>query len=230
MTEPSMLAGPRLAPASGAPARRLVLLLHGVGADGQDLIALGAQMRRFLPDAAFAAPDGPEPCDMAPVGRQWFSLRDRRWEVMQAEARRTVPVLDAHIDALLAESGLTPDRLAIVGFSQGTMMALQSALRRPEPVGAVVGFSGMLLGSGSLAANSLAPDSLADEIRSRPPVLLIHGEQDEVVPFQAMEAAREGLEAAGVPVEAIARPGLGHTIDPPGLLRAIEFLKAQLPA
>lgn len=220
-----MLAGPRLAPASGAPARRLVLLLHGVGADGQDLIALGAQMRRFLPDAAFAAPDGPEPCDMAPLGRQWFSLRDRRWEAMQAEARRTAPVLDAHIDALLAESGLTPDRLALVGFSQGTMMALQSALRRPEPVGAVVGFSGMLLGTGSPA-----PDSLAGEIRSRPPVLLIHGEQDDVVPFQAMEAARERLEAAGVPVETFARPGLGHTLDPPGVLRAIEFLKAHLPA
>jgi phospholipase/carboxylesterase len=215
-----MLAGPRLAPASGAPARRLVLLLHGVGADGQDLIALGAQMRRFLPDAAFAAPDGPEPCDMAPVGRQWFSLRDRRWAAMQAEARRTVPVLDAHIDALLAESGLTADRLALVGFSQGTMMALQSALERPEPVGAVVGFSGMLL----------APDSLADEIRSRPPVLLIHGEQDDVVPFQAMEAAREGLEAAGVPVDTFARPGLGHMIDPAGLMRAVEFLKARLPA
>lgn len=216
----STLAGPRFAPASGAPARHLVLLLHGVGADGQDLIELGTQMRRFLPDAGFVAPDGPEPCDMAPMGRQWFSLRDRTWKAMIGGARRTMPLLDAHIDALLAESGLTPDRLALVGFSQGTMMALQTALRRPEPVGAVVGFSGMLL----------APGDLAAEIRSRPPVLLIHGERDDIVPFQAMAEAQEALQAAGVAVEAFARPGLGHAIDPAGIMRAIAFLKAHLPA
>lgn len=215
-----MLAGPRLAPASGAPPRHLVVLLHGVGADGNDLIGLGSQIGRFLPDAEFVAPDGPEPCDMAPYGRQWFSLRDRTWDAMTAGARRTVPILDAHIDAMLAERGLGADRLALLGFSQGTMMALHSAMRRPAPVAAVVGFSGLLL----------APGSLAEEIRSRPPVLLIHGEHDDVVPFPAMAAAQEALHGAGVPVESVARPGLGHGIDPSGVMRAIEFLKARLPA
>ncbi|HEV7371644.1 alpha/beta hydrolase [Arenibaculum sp.] len=212
--------GPSLAPASGGPARQLVVLLHGVGADGGDLIQLGAELRPFLPHAAFLAPDAPEPCDMAPYGRQWFSLRDRRDEAMTAGAERTVPQVDAWIDRQLAERGLPASALALVGFSQGTMMALNMALRRPEPVAAVVGFSGLLLDPGGLAAR----------IRSRPPVLLIHGELDDIVPFGCLAAAGDALRAGGVPVETVARPGLAHGIDPEGLMRAARFLADRLGA
>ena len=213
------LDGPRFGPEAGGEPTALVVLLHGLGADGNDLIALAPGLARSLPQAAFVAPNAPFPCDMAPFGLQWFSLQERAGDAMLSGVRMAAPILDAFLDRELATLGLGDDRLALVGFSQGAMMALQVGLRRPETCAQIVGFSGHLVGA----------EALAEEIVSRPPVLLIHGDADEVIPVQALPAAVKALKANAVTVESHVRPGLGHGIDPQGiglaagaLLRALE--------
>jgi phospholipase/carboxylesterase len=201
------LDGPRFEPRSGGPAKQLIVLLHGLGADGQDLIGLAPFWAEALPDAAFVAPDAPEACDMGPYGRQWFSLQDRTPAIMAAGARAAAQGLEAFIDAELARLGLPPTALALAGFSQGCMMALFTGLRRTAAPAAILGYSGALL----------APETLAAEIACRPPVLLVHGAADDIVPPQATRLAESVLRAAGVPVEAITRPGLAHGIDEAGL-------------
>ena len=131
----AQLQGPSFGPSAGGPPRQLVVLLHGVGADGHDLIGLAPMLAGRLPHALFVAPDGPEPCDMAPYGRQWFSLQDRRPTVMLAGVRRTAPLLDAYLDELLRQHDLDESRMALVGFSQGTMMSLFVGPRRARPRG-----------------------------------------------------------------------------------------------
>jgi len=214
MADETLLDGPRREPTSGGAPTSLVVFLHGLGADGADLIALAEPLSQVLPDTAFVSPDAPFPCDLAPMGRQWFSLQQRGPESLLAGARQAAPYVDAFLDAELARSGLGADRLALVGFSQGTMMSLFCALRRPQAVAGVVGFSGLLI----------APETLPGEIVSRPPVLLVHGTTDPVVPFAAMAAAEAGLRAAGVAVSSHARPGLPHGIDPGGLQLAANAL------
>src|SRR4051794_38298660 len=146
--------GPSFGPSAGGPPRQLVVLLHGVGADGQDLIGLAPMLAEFLPHARFVAPDGPQPCDLAPYGRQWFSLQDRRPAAMQAGAERVAATVDAFLDDELARFGLDDGRMALVGFSQGTMMSLLVGPRRPRAMAAILGFSGALLGSQQLAATT----------------------------------------------------------------------------
>jgi phospholipase/carboxylesterase len=192
----------------------VVILLHGLGADGDDLIGLAPYFAQALPHAEFLSPHAPYPCDMAPFGRQWFSLQDRHPEAMLAGLAQVRPVFDAYLDAVLAQRGLTDSDLALVGFSQGTMLALHCALRRKIAIAGLVGYSGLLA----------APDRLIGEIASRPPVLLVHGEEDGVVDFGSMDLAARALAALGVPVTTLARPGLGHSIDEKGLSRGIEFL------
>jgi phospholipase/carboxylesterase len=209
------LEGPSLAPASGGKPRQLVILLHGVGADGNDLIGLADYWRRLLPEAAFVAPNAPFPCDMAPYGYQWFSLQDRTPAMIQAGVRAAAPILDNFIDETLAALGLEERNLALVGFSQGTIMSLFVALRRAQPVAGVLGFSGALV----------AAETLPEEIRARPRVLLLHGDADEIVPFEAMAAAEAALRQNDVTVETIRRPGLGHAIDQTGLMRGGAFLE-----
>ncbi|MGE0720001.1 MAG: alpha/beta hydrolase [Alphaproteobacteria bacterium] len=208
------LSGPTVGPAAGGAPREVVLLLHGLGADGNDLIGLAPYLAARLPHAAFAAPNAPFPCDMAPYGYQWFSLQDRSPAMMLAGIQAAAPMVDAYVDGLLEGLGLGDDRLAFVGFSQGTMMSLHVAPRRAKAPAGVVGFSGALL----------AGERLPDEIRSRPPVLLVHGDGDQVVPFAAMATAEGALAAAEVPVRSMRRPGLGHSIDEPGLRAAADFL------
>jgi phospholipase/carboxylesterase len=208
------LDGPIHKPASGGKPRQLVVLLHGVGADGNDLIGLAPYWAARLPDAEFVSPDGPFPCDMAPFGRQWFSLQDRSPAAILAGVRATAPILDAFLDGALAARGLEDRQLALVGFSQGTMMSLYVGLRRARAPAGIVGYSGALVGA----------DALAREIRSRPKVLLVHGDADEVVPVHALSIAANGLKSADVPVEILTRPGLGHGIDEEGLTRGGEFL------
>ncbi len=208
------LSGPSVKPRSGAP-KKLVVLLHGLGADGNDLIGLAPYWAQLLPDAEFVSPHAPFPCDMAPMGRQWFSLQSRELEHILAGVRACAPILDAYLDELLAERGLEDRQMALVGFSQGTMMSLYVGLRRAKPLAAIIGYSGVLVG----------PDLLKDELRSRPPVLLAHGDADEVVPVRAHPAAVAALKAANVPVEALLRPGLGHGIDEEGLKRGGAFLR-----
>jgi phospholipase/carboxylesterase len=212
----SRLSGPRVAPRNGGAAKQLVVLLHGVGADGDDLIGLAPALAHVLPDAAFTAPNGPEPCDMAPFGYQWFSLQDRRSEALLRGVQAAAPLLDGFLDDELERHGLDSSRLALVGFSQGTMMSLYVAPRRAEAMAAVLGFSGALLGA----------DALEVEVVSRPPVFLIHGDADEIVPVGALPAAVAGLQAAGIPVRWEIRPGLPHAIDPEGIAHGGTFLAA----
>ena len=176
----------RWGPASGLTPRHLVVLCHGVGADGHDLIDLGPHWGESLPDAAFSAPDAPEPYDGAPFGRQWWAIGDRDPARMAAGVARAQPMLDAYIDAELARLSLPSDAYALMGFSQGAMMVLYAGLRRATPPRAILAFSGALV----------APEALADR-RNSAPVLLVHGESDEVVPaFRSRDARRRcGLQA-----------------------------------
>ncbi len=209
------LDGPRLMPASGGSPKQLVVLLHGYGADGNDLISLGQHWRQLLPHAVFISPHAPDPCAGNPFGgRQWFELTFRdpgeRWRGVCHAA----PALDAFLDGELADLGLGEESLALVGFSQGTMMALHTGLRRARPMAGIVGFSGLLAG----------PENLAADIVSRPPVLLIHGERDDVIPVEALAQARSVLGGVSVPVEWHVCPGLPHGIDGDGLDLAGRFL------
>ena len=226
------LSGPRQAPASGAKPKALVILLHGYGADGNDLIGLSPYLARVLPGAAFVSPHAPEVCEMTPMGRQWFSLgaydpermrrdpafRQRMHGAMLEGALKVAPVLDAFIDAELARAGLDESRLALMGFSQGTMMALQVGLRRRRPAACIVGFSGSLVGA----------ERLKGEITVRPPILLVHGDVDDVVPFASLFEAVAGLGAAQLSVRWHVSRGAGHTIAPDGLDLACQFLAEAL--
>lgn len=211
MTE---LSGPSAAPLAGGPPRQLVILLHGVGADGNDLINLSQTMGQALPHARFVAPNGPEPCDMAPMGYQWFSLQDRDPARMLRGIQRSAPLVNAFIDAELAKEGLDDQHLALLGFSQGTMMSLYVAPRRSTQMAGVLGYSGALLGG----------DALAGEAKSKPPVFLIHGDADQVVPVQALHGAVAELQSAGISVQWSVRPGLPHGIDPEGMAYGAAFL------
>ena len=215
---PAALDGPRLAPRTG-PARQLIVFLHGYGADGNDLIEIGRAWQQILPNAAFVSPHAPEPCAEAPVGRQWFALTFRdpqeRWRGVSAAA----PALDRFLDAELAKHSLGNDALALVGFSQGTMMALHVGLRRRQAPAAIVGYSGLLVFPPGQGA-----DAVADEISVRPPVLLVHGDLDDLIPAQALFQAAQGLAALGIPVEWHLSHGVGHGIDAEGLRQGGEFL------
>jgi phospholipase/carboxylesterase len=209
------LSGPSRPPASGGKPSRLVILLHGLGADGNDLIGLAPYWARLLPTAEFLSPNAPFPCDMAPYGYQWYSSQDRTPEAALAGVRAAAPILDAFIDEALAKRGLDDSALALVGFSQGTVMSLYVGFRRNHPVAGIVGFSGRLL----------APELLANELRSRPPTLLVHGTDDPLVPYTALAEAETALKGADVPVEAVTSVGIGHSIDEEGLRRGGLFLR-----
>jgi phospholipase/carboxylesterase len=214
------LDGPRLGPASGGAAKSLVVFLHGYGADGNDLIDIGRHWAPELPDTAFASPHAPEPCAEAPVGRQWFGLTMRDPGEIWRGVTKARPVLDQFLDAELARLSLPPERLALVGFSQGTMMALHVAPRRQAPIAGIVGYSGLLAG----------PERLPGEIVSRPPVLLVHGSDDPLIPAAAILQASSALGAVSVEVEWHIRPGLQHGIDPEGLDLGAAFLRTVLGA
>ncbi len=210
--------GPRLEPRTG-PARRLVVFLHGYGADGTDLIEIGRAWQPLMPDAAFVSPHAPEPCAGAPMGRQWFGLTfrdpDERWRGVNAAA----PILNGFLDAELARRKLPPSALALVGFSQGTMMALHVGLRRETAPAAIIGYSGLFV-----LPNNAEPAAVAGEIKSRPPILLIHGDRDDLIPVQALFHATQALTALEIPVEWHISAGIGHGIDQEGLRQGGEFL------
>jgi phospholipase/carboxylesterase len=212
------LDGPRLAPRSG-PARQLVVFLHGYGADGNDLIEIGRAWQQVLPQAAFVSPHAPEPCGQAPVGRQWFPLTFRDPNERWIGVNKAAPTLERFLEAELARHKLPPSALALVGFSQGTMMALHIGLRWPVAPAAIVGYSGLLVLPPELNA-----EGFAAEIKSRPPVLLVHGDRDDLIPVQALFQAAQGLAALEVPVEWHLSTGIGHGIDAEGLRHGGEFL------
>jgi phospholipase/carboxylesterase len=209
-----MIDGARLAPASGGKAKSLVVFIHGYGADGNDLIGLGREWAAALPDTAFASPHAPNPCAQSPMGREWFPLtmRDPHEYARGVEAAR--PVLDAFLDQELSRLGLDDSRLALVGFSQGTMLALHCGPKRGGTIAGILGYSGLLADPAALAAG---------ETR-RPPVLLVHGNQDGVIPVAALFGAVQGLAAAGIPVEWHVSEGTPHGIAPDGMALGGTFL------
>jgi phospholipase/carboxylesterase len=204
--------GPRVAPASGTAARSLVILLHGYGSNGEDLIGLAPHWATALPYTAFVAPNAPQPCPGAPDGYQWWALTGGRSRAEGAAA--AAPVLNAFIDTELDRHGLTQAQLALVGFSQGTMMALQVGTRRQPVLAGIVGYSGMLADEAALA----------DPETARPPILLIHGDADPMIPIAAFHQTLAALEWNGFAVESHLSRGLGHSIDLPGLQLGARFL------
>jgi phospholipase/carboxylesterase len=216
--------GPRLDARSGQP-KQLVVFLHGYGADGKDLIEIGRQWRNWLPDAAFVAPNAPEPCAMSPMGRQWFGLSNRRPDDPRGAEERWAgvvkarPALDAFLDVELARFGLDESRIALVGFSQGTMMALHAGLRRKRAPAAILGYSGVLIGPEHLA------EATARDLRGAPPpILLVHGDQDAVIPLEALFISAEDLAKADFPTQWHLSMGVGHGIDAGGLRHGGLFL------
>ncbi|MBT3792006.1 MAG: hypothetical protein HOF95_03170 [Rhodospirillales bacterium] len=214
---PRTLLGPDFGPPSGDDPQWLVVFLHGFGSDGQDLISLGPIMGEALPHARFIAPNGPEACDMAPAdftGRQWFNLADRSSENMEAGVRRAAIDLDAYLDGELARLKLDDSRLILVGFSQGAMTALHVGLRRENACAGILSMSGALI----------APETLPGEIKSRPPVCIIHGREDDVVPVVSADTAQQLLTRSGVSVDCHLLEELGHGIDDAALILAVSFL------
>ncbi|MCP4936724.1 MAG: phospholipase [bacterium] len=212
------LDGPHISSLSGTT-KQLVIILHGYGADGNDLIPLGRQWQQMLPNAEFVAPNAPQFCQNPPMGYQWFPLNvtiqgvvstpQERWD----GALAATPSLDAFIDAELARTKLDPSNLALVGFSQGAMMALHVGLRRTPSPAAIVSYSGMLLG----------PDHL-DTITAKSPVFLAHGSVDEIVPFEAMSLSKQALTSIDIDVTSYVEEGMGHGIDGEATWLAGEFL------
>ncbi len=209
-----MLDGPRAAPAAGETVRSLVILLHGYGSNGDDLISLAPYWRDALPATAFVAPNAPEPCPGAPGGYQWWALTNTGPSARAEGVAKATPVLDAFIDAELARYGLAEARLALVGFSQGTMMALHVGPRRRSPLAGILGYSGMLADEAALAEPSI----------TRPPILLIHGDADPMIPAAALHRAKAALVQNGFEVESHISPGVGHSIDMDGLQLGGAFL------
>ncbi len=205
-----------------AKADSVVVFLHGYGADGADLLGLADPLAPHLPDTAFHAPDAPEPCLNNPMGYQWFPIP---WmdgsspEQARASAQQSFADINAFLDKVLAEESIAPDRLALVGFSQGTMMALEVAPRRDAEIAGVVGFSGRLLN----------PEALAD-VRTKPQILLLHGDKDPVVPFDSMAVAADALTAAGFTIFTHVMKGTPHGISPDGLSMMLGFLKQRFAA
>jgi phospholipase/carboxylesterase len=206
--------GASLQPGSGGAPRQIVLLLHGYGSSGTDMISLAPHWQDALPYALFLAPHAAQRCGMIAAGYQWWGLSGLAPQALAAGAASAAPAIHSFVDRKLAQYGLTEADLALVGFSQGTMMALHIGLRRARPVAAVVGYSGMLTGAAELAHNEIA----------KPPVLLVHGAADPVVPVAALHEAESRLNWLGVAVKTHVSPGLGHSVDPLGLTLGRDFL------
>jgi phospholipase/carboxylesterase len=199
---------------SGAAPKQIVLLLHGFGSSGSDIISLAPHWQDALPDALFLAPHAPQRCGMMGAGYQWWGLSGFAPSALAAGAASAAPAIDAFIDRKLKQYGLTEADLALVGFSQGTMMALHIGLRRPRTVAAVVGYSGMFAGTADLAGKDCA----------KPPVLLVHGTFDQVVPIAALHMAESELKRLGVQVTTHMSQGVAHSVDPVGLQLGRDFV------
>ncbi|NVK19102.1 MAG: dienelactone hydrolase family protein [Methylocystaceae bacterium] len=225
------LNGPHLPPAMGN-GKHLVIMLHGFGADGADLISLAPFFQQQLPDTIFHSPNGPQACELSPLGRQWFSLakydseylrrntatQDIAFEAMYDGALEAAPIIESYIDDLMSQYKLSRQNVILMGFSQGTMMALHVGLRQQTPFAGIIGFSGALVGASHLKR----------ELTSPCPILLIHGEADEMLPVHAVDLAAQGLQNVNLTPTVLKRPALPHSIDEEGALAAALFMKEQL--
>lgn len=209
-------------PASGSKPKQMVMLLHGLGANGQDLLGLAPIYAQMLPDAVFISPDAPFACDMVPPGYgnsfQWFSLQTRDPHMMLSGVQKAAPILDSFITEQLEAHNVPASKLALLGFSQGTMMSLYVGPRYPEKIAGVLGYSGALLWEQEIEAQAL----------HKIPVHLIHGDIDDVVPVSAYHAAKERLEQSGFTVSGHTSPHLFHNIDEQGIESGAEFLRKVL--
>ena len=216
-----VLTAGRKEPQSG-DTRSAVVFLHGYGANGADLLGLADPLADHLPDTLFIAPDAPENCAGSPFGYQWFPIPWIDGSSEEESSRgmhQAIEDLNAFLDALMVDEDLLPEQVCLFGFSQGTMMSLHVAPRREDPVAGIVAFSGRLL----------EPELLADEVQSRMPILLVHGDQDDVVPVQSLPQAVEALQNAGFSdVYAHVMKGTAHGIAPDGLSVALAFIRDQL--
>ena len=212
------LHGPHFGPLQGDKPQALVILLHGFGSDGHDLISLTDKLAPQAPHALFLSPHAPYRCDQAPSGYQWFSLQDTSPKGLLTSVQEAVPILKNFLDQQLNALTILPSRCLILGFSQGANLALHIGFRYSPQLAGIIAFSGWIAG----------PENFAEEIKERPPTLLIHGEHDSIVPAVALEKARETLEATDVSVEACLRPGLAHSIDSFGIERAGSMIARHL--
>ncbi len=214
MTDLPDLSGPEAGPASGGDAKQLVIFVHGYGADGNDLFSLSQYFAQAAPDAAFISPNAPYRCAGSPFGYQWYDVWLQDPAERLAAIRSVGAIFDNFIDQQLDKHGLAEDKLVLVGFSQGTMMSLFVAPRREKPVAGIMGYSGRME----------APDLLASEIRCKPPVVMVHGDSDELLAVSEMHTAAGALADCGVEVSTHVRPGLGHGIDETGIRIGLEFV------
>jgi phospholipase/carboxylesterase len=212
------LDGPRVPPARGGKPDALVILLHGYGSNGADLISLAPYWAKALPGVAFVSPNAIEPVPQAPGGYQWFPISNLDPQLMEQGVRMAAQSVDRFVDRELEKYGLDPSRLALVGFSQGTMMALHIALRREKQIAGVLGYSGVLVGG----------RTLKEQMRSKPPVLLIHGDRDPTIPIPAMFDSAEALAASGHGAQWHISYGVPHSIGPDGLDLGAAFLAKYL--
>jgi len=211
----SELSYAEVAPASGLEPKYAVIFLHGYGANGADLIGLSENFAEALPDAVFISPDAPEVCEMSPFGYQWFSLSSWEEEHLINGIKDAAPTLDDFITTIAKKYNLEDSKIFLVGFSQGTMMSLHVAMRRSKHIAGVIGFSGALVDG----------DALSHELTARPPVLLVHGMMDMVVPYISMSDAESVLKRNGISVSTLSRPALGHGIDYEGIEAGKVFMK-----
>ena len=214
-----MIDGPRLNPRSGGKPKSLVVFLHGYGADGNDLIAIGQEWAGALPSTLFVSPHASQACAGAPMGRQWFPLTMRDPQEFSRGVATARPTLDVFLDAELQRHGLDESACALVGFSQGTMLALHVGPQRRRRLAGILGYSGLLADPAALKANAV----------QKPPVLLIHGDMDDLIPVAAIFAAAQGLAAAEIPVEWHISPGVPHGIGPDGMELGLKVLQQVLP-
>lgn len=207
--------------AASGRATTAVIFVHGYGANGADLLGLSDVLAEHLPDTVFYAPDAPEKIPAAPMGFQWFPIPylDGSSELAAEEGlERAKADLNAFIDRVMIDHDFEPEQVLLFGFSQGTMLSLHVAPRRDEELAGVVGFSGRLL----------QPDLIEDEATVKPPVILIHGDQDPVVPFNSLPEAANTMVAAGFEVYAHVMKGTEHGIAPDGLSVAVAFMREKL--
>ena len=206
-------------PAAGGNANKLVVFLHGYGADGKDLIDLANPFGMALPNASFISPDAPHSCAMSPQGRQWFPIE----EIPKGAIKASLGLLNL-IENEAKKLNLTFKDVILIGFSQGAMMSMQCLLINHKQLGAIIGYSGALREENVEAANDQILNGKHKFLDT--PILLVHGEQDEVVPFQSLERSKILLNKIGFNVQTLSRQNLGHGIDPEGISRGMEFLKS----